>query len=423
VILVEALAGFIKKRPSMEFLLSFLLAVCCVALIYFIHSAWKWKHRERMLRRIIQSSPLPTFVIRKDHRVLYWNAALEKLSHIKSEDVIGTDQQWRAFYRAPRPCVADLIVDGAIDKAPRWYSEKPRKSRLVDEAIEAVVFIPEMGDRGKWFRFTAAAIRDSRGGMFGAIETTEDVTEEKLADEELIRIRKHESLGAFAGGVAQDFDSLMSAVLRNIFLAKISASDEDKMMEEGLATAEKAGLRAKELAHQLITFAKGGYSLRKSESVIPLLRETIECHKSRSDIKWNISIPDNLWPVEMDSKQIRQVTENIVSNALEAMPEGGTMDIGAECITIGEKNVFTLKPGHYVKISIKDSGGGVRKEDLSRIFDPYFSTQTAGGRKGLGLGLSICYSILKHHDGTIAVASELGEGTTFSLVLPANSDF
>jgi len=403
----------------MEFLFASLL---CIALVYFGYSAWKWKHREQMLRRIIQASPLPTFVIGKDHRVLYWNAAMEKLSGIKAQDVIGTDRQWRAFYREQRPCVADLIVDGAIDKAPRWYSEKPRKSRLVDDAIEAVVFIPEIGDRGKWFRFTAAAIRDSRGEMFGAVETTEDVTEEKLADEELIRIKKHESLGEFAGGVARDFDSLMSAVLRNIFLAKLVASDEDKMMEEGLATAERAGLQAKELAHQLITFAKGGYAQRKMESVIPLLREAIECRKSRPDVQWNVSIPDNLWPVEMDSMQIRQVIENIVNNGLQAMPEGGTMDIGAECATIGEKNAFSLKPGRYVKISIKDGGAGVRKEDLSRIFDPYFTTQKAGGRTGLGLGLSICYSILKHHNGTIAVESEWGEGTTFTLFLPAEAD-
>ena len=405
----------------MEFLLSFLLVVCCVALIYFIRSAWKWKHRERMLRRIIQASPLPTFVIRKDHRVLYWNAAMEKLSHIKADEIIGTDQQWRAFYRTQRPCMADLIVDGAIDKAPQWYSGKPRKSMLVDEATEAVVFIPEMGDRGKWFRFTAAAIRDSRGGMFGAIETTEDVTEEKLADEELIRIKKHESLGAFAGGVAQDFDSLMSAVLRNIFLAKLSATDEDRVMEEGLAIAEKATLQAKELAHQLITFAKGGYSLRKKESVIPLLRAVIESTGNRSDIEWKISIPDHLRPIEMDSSQIRQVIENIVRNGMEAMPRGGTMAIDAEEVTVNGRNSLNLPPGHYIRVSIKDSGIGIRKEDLSRIFDPYFTTKTTGGRKGLGLGLSLCDSILKHHKGAVRVESELGEGATFILYLPADT--
>ncbi|MCE5264615.1 MAG: PAS domain-containing protein [Deltaproteobacteria bacterium] len=402
--------------------MEFLFVLLCMALAYFGYSAWKWKHREQMLRRIIQASPLPTFVIRKDHRIIYWNAAMETLSKINAEDVIGTDRQWKAFYPEQRPCVADLIVDGVIDNAPRWYSEKPRKSRLVDEAIEDVVFIPEKGDRGKWFRFVAAAIRDSRGEMFGAIETMENVTEEKLADEELKRINKYESLGTFADGVARDFDSLLSSVLRNIFLAKLSTSDEDKMMEEGLDTAEKASLQAKKLAHQLLTFARGGYALRKMESIVPLLQEAIDRCKSRSDIQWKISIPDDLWPVEMDSKQIRQVIENIVNNGLQAMPEGGTMDIGAECATIGEKNILPLKPGHYVKISIKDSGTGVSKEDLPRILDPYFTTRTTVGRKGLGLDLSICYSILKHHDGTIAVTSELGEGTTFSLFLPASAD-
>jgi PAS domain S-box-containing protein len=397
-------------------------ALLCIALAVAGYSAWRWKHRERMLRRIIQASPLPTFVIGNDHRVLYWNAAMEKLSGIPAEEMIGTDRHWTAFYRTRRPCVADLIVDGAIEEAPRWYSDRPRRSRLVEEAIEAVVFLPEKGETGKWFRFTAAAIRDSRGRMFGAIETTEDVTEEKLADEELNRIRRHESLGAFAGGVAQDFDSLMSAVLRNIFLAKLSASDEDKIVEEGLATAEKAGLQAKELAHQLITFAKGGYAVRKLESVAPVLREAVESNRGRPDIRWNVSVPDDLWPVEMDSKQIRRVLENLVSNGLEAMPEGGALDVAVSCVNLGEKNVHSLKPGPYLRISIKDSGAGVPKEDLSRIFDPYFKTATAGGRKGLGLGLSICYSILKHHEGTVAVESGLGRGTTFSLYLPARPD-
>ncbi len=396
-----------------------LASLICIALACACFSAWTWRRRERMLRWIIQASPLPTFVIGTDHRILYWNAAMEKLSGIRADEVTGTDWQWKAFYRARRPCVADLIVDGAIDDAPRWYSDKPRRSRLVDEAIEAVVFLPEKGETGKWFRFTAAAIRDSRGRMLGAIETTEDVTEEKLADEELNRIRRHESLGAFAGGVAQDFDSLMSAVLRNIFLAKLSASDEDKIVEEGLATAEKAGLQAKELAHQLITFAKGGYTVRKLESVVPVLQEAVECNRGRADIRWSLSIPDGLWPVEMDSKQIRQVLENLVSNGLEAMPEGGTLEVVAACVTLGEKNIQNLKPGPYLRISIKDSGPGVGKEDLSRIFDPYFKTGNAGGRKGLGLGLSICYSILKHHEGTVTVESELGKGTTFSLFLPA----
>jgi signal transduction histidine kinase len=157
--------------------------------------------------------------------------------------------------------------------------------------------------------------------------------------------------------------------------------------------------------------------MRRTESVIPLLRETVEAAGSPPGIRWNLSIPDDLWPVEMDSRQIRQVLENLIRNGLEAMPEGGELDIAAECITIGGRNIHNLKQGSYVTVSIRDSGAGFRQEDLSKIFDPYFAA--TGGRKGAGLGLSICYSILKHHDGTIAVESEPGEGTAFRLFLPA----
>jgi len=391
-----------------------LIVLLCIALAWSAHSAWTYKKDERMLRRIIQATPIPIFVIGKDHRVICWNQAMEKIGNIKARDVIGTDGHWKAFYPSKRPCVADLIVDGAVDEAPQWYSGEPGKFKMVAGTLEAV-FINSR--RGQWFRCTAAAIRGERGEIIGAIETTEDVTEEKLADEELMRMKKHESLGAFAGGVAQDFDSLMSAVLRNIFLAKLTAADEDKLVEEGLATAEKAGLQAKQLAHQLITFAKGGYAMRKTESLIPLLREAVETAGSPPGIRWNLSVPDDLWPVEMDSRQIRQVLENLVRNGLEAMPEGGTLDVAAECITIGERNIHNLKQGPYVTVSIRDSGAGFRREDLSKIFDPYFTA--TGDRKGAGLGLSICYSILKHHDGTIAVESEPGEGTIFRLFLPA----
>src|SRR5450759_3419042 len=116
-----------------------------------------------------------------------------------------------------------------------------------------------MGEKGKWFRITSAGLRDSSGNLFGAMETLEDITEQKVAQDELLQRTKLESLGIFADGVAKDFDSLLSAILRNVFMAKISATDEDKILEDGLAVAERAGLQAKELAHRLTTFAKGGY--------------------------------------------------------------------------------------------------------------------------------------------------------------------
>jgi PAS domain S-box-containing protein len=140
---------------------------------------------ERRLRDILQGSPKPAFVIGKDHKVIYWNRALEELSRIKAMDVIGTAEQWRAFYKIQRPCLADLLIDQALEVIPQWYSEKYVKSRLLEEAYEATDFFPALREKGKWLHFTAAVIRDYQGDIIGAIETLEDITERKQADEAL----------------------------------------------------------------------------------------------------------------------------------------------------------------------------------------------------------------------------------------------
>jgi PAS domain S-box-containing protein len=142
----------------------------------------KCAENERRLYSIVQGFSIPAFVIGKDHRVIYWNRALERLSNIPAREIVGTRQQWRAFYAQERPCMADLLVDRALEKIPKWYSGKYRKSDLIEEAYEATDFFPDLGKKGRWLRFTAAAIRDSRGDLVGAVETLEDITERKLAE-------------------------------------------------------------------------------------------------------------------------------------------------------------------------------------------------------------------------------------------------
>jgi len=137
---------------------------------------------ERRLYSVIEGFSIPAFVIGKDHKVLYWNRALEKLSNIPARTVVGTRQQWKAFYATERPCMADLLVDSALEKIPKWYSGKYRKSDLIEEAYEATDFFSDLGKKGRWLRFTAAAIRDSRGDLVGAVETLEDITARKLAE-------------------------------------------------------------------------------------------------------------------------------------------------------------------------------------------------------------------------------------------------
>jgi PAS domain S-box-containing protein len=399
-------------------LLIFMLVLMITATISFTYAMWRGRRDEQKLISIIHGSPIPTFVISKDHKIIYWNRALQALSNIKPREIIGTNQQWRAFYANQRPCLADLILDNKTDQNDELYSEKWSKSKLLEDAYEVTQFFPDMGEKGKWFRITSAGLRDASGNLFGAMETLEDITEQKVAQDELLQRTKLESLGIFADGVAKDFDSLLSAILRNVFMAKISATDEDKMLEDGLAVAERAGLQAKELAHRLTTFAKGVNPVRNLENMAPLLREVAENTFKGSIVTCNISLAENLWPCEVDTAQIRQVIENVLINAKEAMPEGGLVELIAENTVTGT-NIKSLGRGNYVRITIKDNGKGIPSENLPRIFDPYFTTKKKKERGGIGLGLAISDSIIKYHYGLITVESVVNSGTTFSIYLAA----
>jgi signal transduction histidine kinase len=398
--------------------LIFILGVAVTAIVSFVYAMWRGRRDEQKLISIIHGSPNPTFVISRDHKIMYWNKALQALSKIKPKDIVGTNQQWRAFYATERPCMADLILDNQIERISEFYSGKWTKSQLLDDAYEVTEFFPDLAPKGKWFRITSAAINDSAGNLFGAMETMVDITEQKIAEEELLQRSKLESLGTFADGVAKDFDSLLSAILRNVFLAKISANDEDKILENGLAIAERAGLQAKELAHRLITFAQGGYPVRRLENLELLLREAAENVFQDSNVNCCISIAQDLWPSEIDAVQIRQVVENVLINAREAMPDGGVVELIAENTTTGT-NIRTLSQGNYVRLIIKDHGIGIPRENLSRIFDPYFTTKKKKERGGIGLGLAISDSIIKYHNGLISVESIVNSGTTFSIYLAA----
>ncbi len=154
------------------FLILLLLILAMVtAIISFTYSLWKGYNDELILRNIIESSPIPTFVISKNRKIIYWNKAMEGVSGIRAKEVVNTDRQWRAFYKSPRSCLADLILSDKISNAPSLYVGKVERSTVLDDAYEVTQFFPDMGERGKWFRITASGIRDSRGNIFGAIQT------------------------------------------------------------------------------------------------------------------------------------------------------------------------------------------------------------------------------------------------------------
>ena len=252
------------------------------------------------------------------------------------------------------------------------------------------------------------------GKAIGTVSFGRDITEKRKMEEELFKASKLESIGTLAGGIAHDFNNILAGIIGNITLAKLNSSSEDKIFKI-LTKMEKASFQAKDLTNQLLTFAKGGAPVKKVTLIKDLIKNSVRFALTGSSTGCNFSIPDDLWPVEIDENQIGQVINNLIINAVQAMQAGGVIKVIAENIYIDSEKVLPLNEGRYVKLSIKDMGTGISKEDLDKIFDPYYTTK----EKGSGLGLSITYSIIKKHNGYITVESEVGVGTTFYIYLPA----
>ncbi|OGW61719.1 MAG: hypothetical protein A2Y48_09320 [Nitrospirae bacterium RIFCSPLOW2_12_42_9] len=273
--------------------------------------------------------------------------------------------------------------------------------------------------RGEKIPFYFTGIRVMIDNVPCILSIAIDISERKKIEYELEKLRRLESIGILASGVAHDFNNLLTGILGNISLVKQYLDPED-MIFKRLSTAEKSCFEAREITSRLITFSKGGEPVKKVTRVQQLLKEAHCPLIKDTNITFEYNLPDNLYPVEIDEGQIRNVIINILTNAAEAMPEGGKIDISATNLEITEKDNLPIKEGSYVKVSIRDRGRGIQVEEISRIFDPYFSTKERGVKKGMGLGLTICHSIIRKHEGFITVESMPGAGTTFHLYLPAS---
>ncbi len=264
---------------------------------------------------------------------------------------------------------------------------------------------------------SAAPIRNNATDqVIGVVLVFRDVTEKHNMELEIQRTQKLESLGVLAGGIAHDFNNILTSVAGNIGLAQLEADDVPKV-QELLVEAENAVFRAKELTQQLLTFAKGGAPVKKVASLSKLLEETTRFTLRGSKARSQFQMVADLWPVELDEGQIGQVINNLVLNADQAMPNGGTLSVTAENIPAYKHDLpLPLKNHPYVKVTFKDEGVGIPQKDMLKIFDPYFTTKP----KGNGLGLATAFSIINKHQGRIAIESEVGKGTAFFIYLPAS---
>ncbi|WP_084456940.1 hybrid sensor histidine kinase/response regulator [Desulfogranum mediterraneum] len=260
-----------------------------------------------------------------------------------------------------------------------------------------------------------APIFDQGSRLLGTVLVFRDVSEERRTAEELFKVRKLESPGVLAGGIAHDFNNILMGIHGNIDLAGTYLA-ADSRARPLLHRAQQASFRARDLTKQLLTFSKGGEPIPTTASVAKIITDSAGFILHGSPVACEYSLPPELWLAEIDPGQISQVIQNIVLNARQAMPEGGTIRIIAANVADSSGAACSSQPrGKALQITITDSGPGIPAENLDKIFDPYYTTKAEGN----GLGLAISHSIIQKHGGGLEVESQPNQGTSFRISLPA----
>jgi two-component system cell cycle sensor histidine kinase/response regulator CckA len=292
-----------------------------------------------------------------------------------------------------------------------------RQHGIKSHVMPCLLKLRSGGERA--IELSVAPVKSRAEDVIGMVVVLRDMTERRSMEAELFKARKLESLGVLAGGIAHDFNNMLTGIITNLFMAKIRIKN-DPETSQLLAEAEKSSFRASKLVKQLFTFSKGGAPVKEVVALKEVIEDAVGFCLSGSNVSYKLDIPAELKPVEVDRGQIDQVLNNLIINADQAMPGGGTLLVGAENVKIEAPMAplmvsgIMLGAGDYVRIIVRDEGFGIAKENIDKIFDPYFTTKQMGN----GLGLTIAYSIVKNHRGAIAVESVVDCGTTVSVYLP-----
>ncbi len=325
------------------------------------------------------------------------DAYLARIGYARSE-VMGRTVPELGLWT--EPLELDRLIDNVRSAGPVRNSEVAQKSR--DGSMRTMLV-------------SADILSMADGNCL--LTAYQDITEKRALEFEAVKANKLESIGVLAGGIAHDFNNLLTGILANISLIKLDMKEGSREYER-LDAAEKASLRARDLTQQLLTFSTGGTPVRGVVSICRLVQETAAFSLHGTHARLAFFCEENLKPVLGDAGQISQVINNLVINAAQATVGRSsctvTLNITNRTIMPDEEGV-PLPTGDYVQIEVSDHGAGIMPEDLSRIFDPYYTTK----RTGSGLGLAVVYSIIRNHDGHISVDSRPGEGTRFTILLHA----
>ena len=332
---------------------------------------------------------------------VFWSGEAEEIFGLPRKSFAGHYANWRERVVEDDRHVLD-------DFFKKWLG-----SQREDDVCEYRVISSDQQEH--WVESKGHVFRDVSQHALRIVGTHLDVTARKQAERDRLVLGKLESTGILAGGIAHDFNNLLAGMLMNLEMASECPATD---LPELLGDVERAVRAAKDLTKQLITFSRGGNSIRERTDLGRLVRESVPLALSGSSVRGEVLVAADLWLAEVDAGQISQVIRNLVLNAREAMPKGGQITLRASNLVLDPSSAVALPPGEYVQIEVSDQGTGIAPEVLSKIFDPYFSTKMRGTQKGMGLGLTICHSVVKRHGGAITVASSPA-GTTFRVYVPA----
>ncbi len=362
------------------------------------------RNSEALKNAIIESSPDCIKLLDLEGNLTYMNKGGQEKLEIKDITVYLNKKNWTDFWQGKDDIKArmalDTAVKGAIGNFQGYSPTETGTPRLWD-----VIISPIWGSNGEVERLLAVS---------------RDITEQKQMADHLLQAQKMEAIGTLAGGIAHDYNNLLAIIMGNLSMAQ-EEIEPHSAMAEFLHEIEQASCKARDLTHQFLTLSQAGYPRKEWGSIESLLKAVRGQARAYEGIEYTLSIQDDLWPVEFDSIQMHYAISNVLTNAVEAMPQGGKIAIETKNQVIEDKSKDSTSPlneGKYVKISIKDEGRGIPEKHLNRIFDPYFSTKERGVQKGMGLGLATAYAIVEKHGGHIMLNSTTGVGTTATIYLP-----
>lgn len=361
-----------------------------------------YKNSEKFIRSILDTVDEGFIVVDRDFRILIANREYCSQAGAASKDVIGR-HCYEISHGVNGPC-----HERGEECAVRYVFETGEPYTALHKHVG--------GDEGFLYVETKAfPIRDASGSVTSVIETVNNITEKHLLEEVRLKTQKLEAIGTLAGGIAHDFNNLLQGVFGYISMARKNHDLNERTLNM-LDQAEQALHLCVNLTKQLLTFSKGGLPVKKLLSIGEVVESAVKFALSGSSVDYRILLDEDLRMVEADEGQIGQAIQNIVLNAGQAMPSGGTILVTGRSVSLPRKGEHQLlEEGAYVEISVQDSGVGIPEKHLTKIFDPYFTTR----QKGSGLGLATAYSIVKNHGGMINVVSEVDRGSTFSIYLPA----